>query len=228
MIEELREYKLPAGLTILSFVVLAGLAIANEIPASILGGYATVLLVLVNLVVLSQNQNLIAESRKARTAEEERYREQEAKQLEALRQSLIAEIGAAEKLDKYAESYSVGSSIVSDLFPRTVYEQNAESLGRLSPEERELVIQYYSKAKLIEASIEAQRRQDYPKDKDAVTNYFATSRLFFDNLVYLVTLGWSKPNHKKRADQIRTNLKSLSEVQTQAIDSLEVNREIDD
>lgn len=55
MIEELREYKLPAGVTILSFVVLAGLAIANEIPASILGGYATVLLLLVNLVVLSQN-----------------------------------------------------------------------------------------------------------------------------------------------------------------------------
>jgi len=221
MIAELREYKIPASLTVLSFLILAGLAIADIISATILGGYATVLLVLVNLVVLSQNQNLITESRKSRQAEEDRYREQQATELQTLRQSLLAEIQAAENLDKYAESYSVNSSVVSDLFPRTVYEENAGNLGRLSTEERDVVIQYYSKAKLIEASIEAQRRQDYPGDKDAVTDYFDTIRLTLEHLFYRLTLGWAKPAHEKRADQIRAHLESLNEIQNEAVEALE-------
>lgn len=225
MIRELWEHKWLAATTVLLFTVLVALVLDDTLPAQILGGYATVLLVLVNLVLLSQNQELIKESRRAREQEQERYRDRRAKELDTLRQSLISEIASAENLSKYAGTYSAGSSIVSDLFPRAVYEQNAEKLGRLTSEERDLVIKYYSKAKLIESSIEAQRRQDYPADKDAVTEYFQTIYNILDKLLYWITFGRVKPDYEKRAELIRTNLEALDEHQDQAVEALKSNLE---
>lgn len=147
-------------------------------------------------------------------------KEQKKIQLNSLRTALIHEIGA---IENYSEWETVFSLFDFDI-PKVIYQSNAERIGRLSEQEIELVVDYYTKLEILLSLIEFQRKANLGQEP----NWIRTIEKFVEGAIesvkYLLSRGkYGFKPPQARSEHIREEFENLSQLQDEAIGVLESN-----
>jgi hypothetical protein len=138
------------------------------------------------------------------------------------KKSTYEEIRAIRGLDEFADEYEPSKSVAGFQVPTAVYRANAQKLGLLSEEEADLVVEYYSRVTFVQERMRLQRELDTTVDMDAVTEIHERMQALLRSLIRAVTLGYyGESGAKKRAEQVREQIRELNRVQEEATTALE-------
>lgn len=228
------------GLRIVDILIIAGIggtilgawyaielgqfSLAGDV-AQFSGAVATVGLLRITYSYVRHTEDLVEETRKNRKAEIERKRREDAQELDAVRTALIEEINSIAYLEEMPDEYSPFDSLWGDVMATTVYEANANKIGRLTEEEVTAVVNYYTRVYEIERLLKVQREHDTPYEKDAIMRYFKTFDFYFDSFLRKVTFGLVTPKKREsRTELIRERYRELATVQEKAADLLKNNK----
>lgn len=182
--------------------------------ASIVSGLATVGLVVVTGFYVVYTRNLVGISEKARREELEHRNEQRERSLDSLRRALLQEIRAMENLHELSRNYEPGFSAFRQLVPSTVYEANAADIGRLTSNEIEAVVDYYTVASMVNDLLALQR------DRDTKIGMG-----IFEEVYRAISFNWffDRNSRKARTESTAERIGDLAEAQSDAIRELEHN-----
>ncbi|WP_435062429.1 hypothetical protein [Halobaculum sp. EA56] len=191
--------------------------------AAVLSSIGTVFLVALTGWYATETRAMAKEAEQSR--KDDRLREQKANVQERinLRRALIQEIGKIRYYGQRAEQYHVGISDQDLVALSEVYEANSDSIGKLTEEEVDVVVEYYARLVQLESMIDLQRVFDSPHYGDSISKYFRYIRLYQGSFFQWITRGWFKPNYKKREERVRELYDDLEDSQERAIETLEEN-----
>lgn len=200
---------------------------SSAIPyASVASGVATVLLVGITFWYAFETRRMVQISERRSQRNQLSKQKKEIEDRNVLRRALIQEIGKKDYLNQLAEDYSVGHSRLETLIPTTIYEANADKIGKLTIEEIDVVVEFYTRADQVENLMEVQRQEDTSFDQDFLTELFQVSQNLVNSIVWKLSFGYIDPFKRRyRTQSIRNSINELADNQRRAISKLEENIE---
>lgn len=183
---------------------------------------ATVLLVVVTLRYVRLTSELVNVTKEARERERKQRERERQEDLDSLRRALIREISTIEGFEEFGDSYGLKASLLDFVTSTTVYEANADQLGRLTEKEADSVVEFYGRVEQLEAFLKMQRELDTPYKKDSITRYFKTTFLYQEEIIRRLTGGRIAPDKRDyRTENISDKFKELAEAQDEALEHLQ-------
>ncbi|WP_283402440.1 hypothetical protein [Halorubrum sp. DM2] len=192
--------------------------------AAVASAFATILLVSLTAQYAQMTQRLAEEAESDREQRKEFRKEEQEREIMALRRGLHEEIGKVRTYEDYVEKYETGMSIFQIPAPNTVYESNAGRIGLLEDEEVDLIVEYYTRLDHIQTEIETQRKLDTTFEMGLAREFYERYEGILNYLARKLTGGrYGQPTSKNREKRIRRLFKDLVTAQSAALEAIESN-----
>lgn len=193
-----------------------------SILIGIISGFSTIALLILTGWYATETQNLVRVSEKALRDEQQRNKRQQQQELDSIRRAFLGEIKSIKGIKEYAEIYRPPLSRRNDLIPTKIYETNAKSIGRLTPDEIEVILDYYGTVKMLETALRIQRLKDTTDEKDAIQQYFIGFLYYWNEFIRWLSRGYITPTERdNRTKRIQNLFIDLADAQKDAISEIE-------